>query len=41
MKLSDTVVGAIVGGGAVLIAGIRHTHHLADSFLRHCGLYLW
>jgi hypothetical protein len=20
---------------------IRHTHHLAYSFLRHCGLSLW
>jgi hypothetical protein len=23
------------------IQRIRHTHHLAYSFLRHCGLSLW
>jgi hypothetical protein len=23
------------------IQRIRHTHHLASSFLRHCGLSLW
>ncbi|HEX8861660.1 MAG TPA: hypothetical protein VGC06_21690 [Actinomycetes bacterium] len=23
------------------IQRIRHTHHLAFSFLRHCGLLVW
>jgi hypothetical protein len=33
----DEVVAAVERG----IQRIRHTHHLAFSFLRHCGLSLW
>jgi putative transposase len=33
----DAVVAAAERG----IQRIRHTHHLAFSFLRHCGLSLW
>jgi transposase len=33
----DDVIAAAERG----IQRIRHTHHLAFSFLRHCGLSLW
>jgi hypothetical protein len=33
----DEVIAAAERG----IQRIRHTHHLAFSFLRHCGLSLW
>jgi hypothetical protein len=33
----DDVVAAAERG----IQRIRHTYHLAFSFLRHCGLSLW
>jgi hypothetical protein len=33
----DDVIAAAVRG----IQRIRSTHHLAYSFLRHCGLSLW
>jgi hypothetical protein len=35
-SLNDVVAAAERG-----IQRIRHTHHLAFSFLRHCGLSLW
>ena len=34
--LNDVITAAERG-----IQRIRDTHHLADSFLRHCGLALW
>jgi hypothetical protein len=40
-NLAGDTLEEVIAAAERGIHRIRHTHHLAFSFLRHCGLSLW
>ena len=40
-NLAGDTLGEVIAAAERGIQRIRDTHHLAHSFLRHCGLSLW
>jgi hypothetical protein len=40
-NLATDTLEEVIAAAERGIGRIRHTHHLAYSFLRHCGLFLW
>lgn len=40
-KMAGDTLQEVTAAAERGVQRIRHTHHLAYSFLRHCGLSLW